>query len=308
MSFWIQIYRKSTPSENQRLNELVIDARVDYEITCKPGIAEALDAIKKITEEYPAPYTLFCSGGVDSQAMLWAWHISGVPFRAVHYSYNNLNDHDTDHLKLFCDRYNIHLEIINFDPIEFWKTEEYIELAKKVDCASPHILTYIKMASFHKETCILAGNFLEPEVTSLNYTILGLDRYRKLIKPNFLPFFFLHTPELAYSFLKLYIKNVDKEEFRKDIVIMPGWHYQSKCVTYQQSGFPVIPQEAKQSGFEKIKDMLDSEKVPSYLRLKYHSKLSKRPMDLLYRYALHDHIGDYTEKTEVMLSDIFDKY
>lgn len=308
MSSWIKVYRKPEPEQNIRLNPLVIDARVNDSLVCRPAIAEALSAIDKISKEYPAPYTIFCSGGVDSQAMLWAWYISGVPFKAIHYSYNGMNDHDTDHLKAFCDTYNIRLEILDFDPVSFWNTQEYIDLAKKIDCASPHILSYIKMISNHPETCVMAGNFLEPEITSLNYTILGLDRFRVSDKANFIPFFFLHTPELAYSFKNLYVKNLDKGEFIEGPRILSGWHYKTKCVTYQQQGFPVISQDSKKSGFEKIKDMMDSLKVPANLRLKYHSQLSKRPMDLLYRYALYEHIGRYSERVELLLSDIIDKY
>lgn len=49
----------------------------------------------------------------------------------------------------------------------------------------------------------MAGNFVQPQAAGINWTIYGLERFSQLDKPNFIPFFLLSTPRLAYSFYDL---------------------------------------------------------------------------------------------------------
>jgi len=39
--------------------------------------------IQKIIKNYPPPYTLLLSGGIDSQAMLQCWINANAPFKAI---------------------------------------------------------------------------------------------------------------------------------------------------------------------------------------------------------------------------------
>lgn len=285
------------PNKNVRQNILQITAPRPEKLV-KPSIAAA-DAIHDIVKKYPPPYNLLVSGGVDSQCMILAWIRSGVDFTITHYSYEGENSQDTDSLIMFCDMYSITVTVKTFNVRKFITSDEYVQLAKKYDCSSPHILTYIKLASLHDETVIMSGNFATQGGNGislgLNYTILGMDRYRKLTKNNFVPFFLLHTPDLAYSFYDIDVYN-QNFAVSKDV---KNVEYYSKCKTYNECGFGVLPQFSKYTGFENIRNSFDSLTVPAKLKLKYKSENSNRPFDYLFRYALYDHIGKYSERTVI---------
>lgn len=289
MELWFKTYRKI---EGDRTSALIFDFSTKDDITLSSPLIESHEAIQKITETHPGPYTLLVSGGVDSQAMLYAWKTSGVQFSVVHYSYGN-NIEDGDSLSEFCAIHNIDYEIRYFDVEKFIKSVEYVEMAKQYDCASPHILTYMKLVSMHDETCIMAGNYLHKYTGSLNYTILGLDRYRQISKENFVPFFLCCTPELAYSFAQ-YFDNTTTDKSTDG--------YYRKVLAYQLSGFPVISQSSKLSGFEAFKDKYDTRKIDSRIRLKWAGMPSKRPFDIIYRYGLFDVLpnGFYSENISVI--------
>jgi len=289
MELWFNTYRKI---EGDRTSALVFDFSTKDDITVSSPLIESHKAIQKITETHHGPYTLLASGGVDSQAMLYAWKTSGVQFSVVHYSYgNNIEDNDT--LREFCTIHDIDYEIRYFDVEKFIKSIEYVEMAKQYDCASPHILTYVKLVSMHDETCIMAGNYIDNYTASLNYTILGLDRYRQISKENFVPFFLCCTPELAYSFIDNYNNTPDDFTNRG---------YYKKVLAYELSDFPVISQSNKLSGFEAFKDKYDTRKIDGRIKLKWGAMPSKRPFDIIYRYGLFDvlPLGFYSESTIII--------
>lgn len=293
-NWWLTYYRAKKPNANERLNPLIIDVKRPQSYV--PPLNAAIDAVNKIAQNFPPPYNLLVSGGVDSQCTILSWVKSGIPFKITHYSYNGQNAHDTETLLQFCEQNNLDVQIENFDVDNFLNSSEYIELAKKYDVASPHILTYIKLASLHEDTVVMSGNFITNTSglsAGINYTILGLDRFRLISKSNFIPFFFLYTPELAFAFQDTDIKNQNDliKRGMDDII------YANKCKTYIDSGFNVIPQKSKMTGFEKIKISYDTAHVPRALVIKYRLEKSKRPFDFLYRYALYDHIGRYNEYT-----------
>ena len=298
-NWWIDYKWSEKPNKNKRLNPLQIFAPRP-EISVNPKMA-AIDAVKKIVDRYPPPYNLLVSGGVDSQCMILAWVRSGVDFTITHYSYNGENSQDTDTLIMFCDIYSLKATIKTFDVREFIVSDEYTELAKKYDCASPHILTYIKLASQHDETVIMSGNFISragDTTAGVNYTILGLDRFRSISKSNFVPFFLLYTPELAHAFYDADINN-------QNIAVSKGVsniEYFAKCKTYNESGFGVIPQINKFTGFENIRNSFDDTHVSPKLRMKYKSEKSNRPFDYIFRYSLYDHIGKYSEHTTINMN------
>lgn len=290
---WFNAYWAKDPHENERLNPFVID------FSLRPceliGAYEAaIKAVNAIVAEYPPPYTLLVSGGVDSQVMVWAWMISNVPFTVVHYSYGiGTNTEDTDSVIAFCSRLKIPYQIRKFDAFEFIKSEEMVNYAKQFDCASPQISTYIKLVENHKyETVVMSGNYVDQKKCGINYTIYGLERYSQQEKPNFIPFFLLSQPELAYAFWKQ-----EKEHWS---TTTEHSIYSAKLYAYKRHNIPIIPQSAKLTGFEQMKLIADDYPVSSALKLRYNHMPSKRPFDLLYRYSLFDYIPRYTEETQVI--------
>jgi hypothetical protein len=240
------------------------------------SIDAAIHTVNTIVKKYPPPYTLLVSGGVDSQGMLYAWHLSGHKFKAISAVYNfSSNLYDLTTLGIMSELYKIDINYYNFDLINFLQTE-HEHYANKFLCGSPHMTTFMKLADLHKdETVILSGNFLvnnNPRISANHY---GLYHYGTKSNPNFIPFFYLETKELAHSF----VENKYTNEF-KDV-------YSKKVSIYQSNGFPVLPQTKKMNGFEKIKDWFDENppRQPTVEEkiLRKSGQGSNRIFDLLYR-------------------------
>jgi hypothetical protein len=262
-----------------------------FKETVRDPLTAAIEAVNDIVNNYPAPYNLMVSGGLDSQAMLYAWKMSGHPFNAYCFRYNKtFNEHDIKTLPIFCEQENISYTIVDFDYFKFLE-EEYDSIAKRYKCSSPQISMHIKMASFFEGTCMYSGNFLNIQSASLTYALLGVYRFSQTSEgKNIVPYFFLHTPELAYSFNFLgQHRNIKDGRYKS---ILP---YYNRVIDCQLAGFPVVAQEKKLNGFEKFKEYYDSH---GYVlkdfrnKMKWHSKPSQRPFDWLFRYPYEDQFGE----------------
>lgn len=273
----------------------VTDQLVDFTVSefkeiVKSPIQAAVEAVNDIVKNYPPPHNLFVSGGIDSQAMLYAWKISNHPFNVYTFRYNQTyNIHDIKTLFLFCEQENIPYTIVDFDYFKFLE-EEYDGIAKKYKCSSPQISMHIKMASMFTGTNVFSGNFLLQESAVLSHAILGIYRYSRTSEgKNTIPYFFLHTPELAYSMHGFKQDNFD------EINELEKLGYRRKARVYNLVGFPVIPQEQKFTGFEKFKEHYDSHtyvKDDPKNRLKFGTKASARPFDWLFRYPYEELFGE----------------
>jgi hypothetical protein len=236
----------------------------------------ALYTVKHISEKYPPPYTLMLSGGVDSQAMLYAWHVSKIPYNTFSAIYNyNLNDYDLNTLKEFSSILNIDINYENFDLFNFLETE-YPEYTNRYLCGSPHICTYMKLAdTISNGTVIMSGNFIQSNYITMPSNLSGLLNYKKISGRPIVPFFFLETEELAWAFND-YTVDESKDH-----------GYMAKVQSYQHFGFPVIPQSSKLHGFEKVKEWFDHnyhKPIPTENKLiRIPSQGSNRIFDLLYR-------------------------
>ena len=259
----------------------------------------ATEAIRDIAIKYPGPYTLMCSGGVDSQVMLYSWHKSGIPFKVVSIKYIHdgvwYNEHDLSSLIDFAGIHKIDIEFKTFDVMNFLD-EEFMEYAFKYQCTSPQICTYMKMSELITEgTLLFSGDIMVYRQLPLNYTIYGLKRYADISNRAIIPFFFLYSPNMLFSF---------NEKSLEDSYIVSYLHgepnqvrghtdftYIAKCRVYSDSGFPILPQVSKFSGFENIKDYYDTCTSISFNeRIRFSNKPSKRNFDIIYRYRLHEMI------------------
>lgn len=264
-------------------NDFVDFTVAHFKETVNDPLAAAIEAVNHIVNNYPKPYNLLASGGIDSQAMIYAWKQSRQEFNVYSFRYNeHYNLHDISTLAMFCERENVDYQIVDFDYLAFLE-QEHDAIAKKYKCSSPQITMHIKMASFLQGTCIYAGNFLGISFANLSCPIMGLYRFSNTNEgKNVIPYFFLHTPELAYSFRN--IKEIDDTD-----------GYAKRVQRYQVGGFPVIPQERKFTGFEKFKEHYDSHQyvlMDKTNRMRYHDKPSHRPFDWLFRYPYEEMFGD----------------
>lgn len=264
----------------------------------KPLLDISNRVIEQISQEYPSPYTLMASGGVDSQTMIWCWHKSNVPFNVVCVELVDqhgtiYNEHDISTLRLFSELLHIKVDFIKFDIFDFLENRLH-DYAIPYQCTSPQITAHMAMSELVNEgTKIFSGNFIPGGL--YDYTILGLERYAKTSGHSVIPFFLSYDCELAAAL----IQYDSKCDLRQPIP------YEKKVALLQSAKVPVIPQETKLTGFEKIKDVCDI-KYRSVVtikdKIKYHTMPSKRTFDILFRYRLTDQIR-YQDKLVFIFPD-----
>jgi hypothetical protein len=278
---WISYgYGPSLSSDKSVTNDDIYIDFSKYEIppTHVPAQDAAVIAVNDIINSYPGPYTLMCSGGVDSQSMIWCWVLSKVPFNIVSVRYVSngvcFNEYDLEGLGVFAEANNLTVTYVDFDIINFLEND-LVEISKKYDCNSPQFCTHIKMSECVTEgTLMFSGNYIN-RAFGISYTMLGLHRYAiaaRTLTRAIIPSFFLHNPILAFSFTYNVPYSVER----------PADVYKSAC-------FPVIPPVKKYNGFEQIKNYYDkyTARVSGRTKLMYASKPSNRIFDLLFRYPLH---------------------
>lgn len=260
----------------------------------------AVYTVNYIIDNYPPPYTLCLSGGIDSQAMLYSWIISGKQFNtfsAIYYTRKfleniNFNYGDLEHLIQFSIDFNVPINFYNFDILNFL-FKEHKQYALNYRCGSPHMCVFMKFIEIiNQGTVIFSGQFRRKDypyefVDKNNFSIY---RYAKDTSRSVVPWFFLETPEIFSSFkYPEIIKDND-----------PRAVYENKVKTYQLNGFPVRPQYEKMTGFEKIKDYFDINYshllTPEDKITRTASQGSKRTFDRLFRNKyeaqfLHDKYG-----------------
>jgi hypothetical protein len=240
----------------------------------QPALEIAINCVEKISKTYPPPYTLMCSGGTDSQAMIYAWLKSSVPFNVMSIKYISndtwWNQHDLCTLEEFASINRLTVEFKNFDVIHFLENElDYI--ANTYECPSPQISTHIKITDLAPSgTIMFSGNFIRAGTPiELSPALMGIHKfslYKDRKDISIIPFFFLEFPELAYAF--------------------DDTRYKDKDQLYLKNGFPIIQPIQKFTGFEELKNFYD--KYPTRViakdRLKFSNKPSNRVFDLLFRY------------------------
>lgn len=267
-----------------KINNLTIDFSADIKYLNTIDAAEK--TVKSIMENFPAPYRLMVSGGVDSQAMLYVWKLFGKNFIPTSITYNgDYNDHDICTLREFAQKENIEIEYHNFDLLGFYQTR-FFKIAEKYQCVSPQFAAHIGMIESLDGTCIFSGDRLEPNsalINSRNICVLNASKEMQIV-----PYFFMHTPELSYSLIY--------EHLTPEVINLHAgkdYHDYPKKVNYlQKSGIPVIAQLTKYTGFEKIRDYYDNtyrHLLTPVVRMKYYKHYPHFCMfDILLRYPYED--------------------
>lgn len=246
----------------------------------------ATQAINRIVEKYPAPYTLVCSGGVDSQAMILAWLRSGVEFTVAAARYNGgMNDHDLENLWLLQKREGFDVTILDLDVLSFHEHDLHTWV-KKYQCTSPHILTHMYICSqIHTGTVISSGNYVlkNGDLGGSTFMTFGLERYARWSGQSVVPHFWMHNQDLMPAF----------EVARRKLGIPLAGNYELKCNLFHKTGYDVIPQLKKYNGFEKIKEYYDARPLNYRVRVKFN-RISIRYYDIMFRYLPESLIPKYS--------------
>lgn len=256
-------------------------------------------AINHILKNYPKPYHVMVSGGIDSQATLYSWKLFGKDFIPTYVTYNtNLNNHDLITLFEFSKNNKIDLLSYDFDVLDFYNTqhEEYVY---KYNCPSPHLTVHLSMIKNLPGTVIMSGNFLiNPSLTPSNQ--IGF--HNGVNERSFIPFFFWSHPNLAYSLI-LHRKKTNYRETQD------SQFYPYRVKEYIDMGFPVISQgKVKYTGFEQIKEIYRENYKPAnpaITKLRYYAtRRNYDPYDEILRYPYEGKLGGRFSYKGILNSDI----
>jgi hypothetical protein len=256
---------------------------------------------KNIHRQFPKPLILCCSGGVDSQAMLHAWHNANIDksdIKVVSFVYNdNSNDFDLGEVHTLCNTLGFNHEYIPFDLKIFLDSGEYLSYQTKYWTTSPQMAAHMKMTEYFNHGTVImsgtAGSYLNLRLG--NTTILSEYYYANIVNnisefKKFIPFFFAHDQHIGTAFYDAYSDNPlpkDSNILNDSLV-----DYKHKVKIYQISGFPVVPQDIDFSGFEGFKIFYDDVKLTFKEKLLWGQteNPSRRPFDTLFRYKSQQHI------------------
>lgn len=224
-------------------------------------IQAAIEA-KRVLGDNPA---LCFSGGVDSQAMLQCFMEAGIKVDVYTLTFkNDLNIQDVSTAREYCKKYDIELKEIEIDIKKFLQRENY-DYGIKYESASPHFNTHYKLFDFCKNlghTGICAGgdvatvagtkwgeNFKRNPLNFVNYSRIA----EIPVIGSFLSFY----PNLSWA-ISILTKPFVQPPY--DLVainliesVQQQYRYHDKINGYIRSGFKLIAQPKKFTGFELVK-------------------------------------------------------
>lgn len=227
------------------------------------GFEEAVNCARIINENRKDQNISLCiSGGVDSEAMLRAFIAAGVGFNIYILKFkDDLNDFDIRTNINLCEKLNLNTKIIDLDVINFLESGEFLKYGQKYKCQSPQLAVHLWLLDQIDGLPVLAGNpFIKTSVNGNTFFIgcpgdlhCAYFRYFELNNRQGAPWFFIYSPELCASFLKL-----PTAQHLHSLSINPNeYTYSHKCQLYVEAGFNVNPRKDKYTGFERLRDFYD---------------------------------------------------
>lgn len=221
--------------------------------------ASALD----IEMKAQAPIELCLSGGVDSEAMALAFLDAKVKFTVTILKFDEeWNDFDINYAYQFCEKHNLAYRTLRLDVLHFFESGRHLYYGKHFRCQSPQLAVHLWLLDQIKGVPVLAGNPIAPIFRDNEFYFMGLPhdlhsvyfRYFDASNRQGFPWFFLHTPELLASFLRLPSMKpfCEKEHSQPE-----DYTYQIKCQSYQEGGFNIKARPDKFTGFEKLRAHYD---------------------------------------------------
>lgn len=257
-------------------------------------IVESVRLVHDISKRYKPPYYLLVSGGIDSQATLYAWKESKIPFKAISFRYNKtFNDHDLHTLELYSKRHNIDVTFIDIDYFDFLNND-VVTYSTKYICNSPQILFYMKFCDAISDgTLIFSGSYMGMTGFRLTYSQLGLLNYKIISNRSMVPYFLTDNAKISGSFFKTEYDFVQStiEGGTPDSWYFP---YSARCMIYKNGGFDIIPSLSKYTGFENYKVFFDNINDSLAKRQKSINRRGRHNFDILYRWPLYK-INNYLD-------------
>jgi hypothetical protein len=264
----------------QENSNLILDFRTGHRP--RRDLDQAAEhTVESILQRCPPPYNIMASGGIDSQTVLNSWVKYGRNFAVYVGRYlidgQIYNQHDIGTIETLAGQLGIEPNYIDLNVLDFY-FGDYEEYVYNYRCSSPQINVMLKLLDLNKHrsgTAIVSGNCLEPTAAIITPPIFSLCRYAEIVNHSVIPYFFLETPEIAYS----YINFLESNNLTRN-------GYDERYQFYQTLGQPLIKQQTKLNGFELIKDYFDQHYqhlITPKLRLLPDRHNSKRVFDMVFR-------------------------
>lgn len=223
-----------------------------------------IDAAIKCSETLGDNPALCFSGGIDSQAMVQAWHEANLKFTTVILVFNNgLNKQDSDHAKMFCEKNNYPYIELPIDIVAFLTRDNYT-ISEKYKTISPHFNTHYRMAEMLRDmgyTGVCCGGLVpykDNNMYGYNFIKATFDfiRIQDILGIAFQGSFLSFYPELAWAitfFTKPLEINKNLNDTWDSQLHLNHMRYLEKVNSYKLAGFHIIQQETKFTGFELVK-------------------------------------------------------
>ncbi|AGH94333.1 hypothetical protein [Pseudobdellovibrio exovorus] len=248
--------------------------------------SEAVYCARYIHETQKEKIKLCLSGGIDSESMLQAFAAAKVPCEAVFLRFlNNLNQFDISTNIEKCEALGVSYSFVDLDVLHFFESGKFYEVAQHYACPSPQLAAHMWLLEQIDGIPILAGNPIAPIWKAEHWYFVGLPGELHTSYFNFftinqragVPWFFLYSPELIASFLKLEVmqKYVNRQITREE-----EYTYSEKVKSYQQGGFRVQPRVNKFTGFELVRQHYDKKHGRQYGTA--FDELFRRPLEKLF--------------------------
>jgi hypothetical protein len=203
---------------------------------------------------------LCMSGGIDSECMALGFLEAGIRFSvAIMRFSSDLNGYDIRDAVDFCERNSIPCRFFDLDIPDFYLDGRHFRLGFENRCTSPQLTTHLDLLAKVPGFPVLSWNICRPHLLPNGKTTLAMPtdlyfsyhRFLQRTGKEGVGFFFLYTPELFYSFLKLPL--VKDLLFQRGAMSGRSMGYAEKCDAYRQGGFQVKNREEKYTGFEQVK-------------------------------------------------------
>lgn len=310
---WLDLTNLFTETTSNLYDEVEVDVnlsenffetlRFDHNSIKKYRVQAAIEAVKTLGK-HPA---ICISGGVDSQAMLQCFVESGCAFDAYTMVFkNDLNIHDVEYARKIANNYNIELREIEVDIKRFLIRENY-NYGIRYKCPSPHFNTQFKLFDFlknygHSGICVSGDGISHIDDDwgqNIHYNSHCFINYSEINKIPIIGNFLSFYPQLCWAISlqtrqlvlpDLFAPKQDNLNLKEQKM-----RYYDKINGYIRSGFKIIPQDNKYTGYELVK--------------KEFEKISGNPEEFEFRFRipLQEKLNYRTVMAKLKFTDIHKK-
>lgn len=273
-----------------------------------------IDAATRCAETLGENPALCLSGGVDSQAMIQCWVEAKLKFDVVIGVFNDgLNEHDVNHAMQFCKKFDVPYKELNINITELLARDNFA-ISERYKSISPHFNTHYKIVELLSDLGYTGSCFggVAPFLRNGNWgqNFSGAPFHFVKIQ-NELPIpmqgsFLSFSPELAWAIgLQTPETNHMNNRYllpteQGTIDFVNAVRYAEKLEGYTNSGFKLIPQETKFTGFEYVKKYYEKKYKDGWA----FEKQFRFPIAKMYGKDPHEYLFSLTDDLASALASI----